>query len=77
MSIMNRLVIYCVLFSVISLSKGSFTFTNLKCEVYDKPFAAIPICRLKLIKRGVAALNILAKLHQVPVRNITVRASKI
>ena len=71
---MNSLVVYCVLFSVISLSTGSFTLTNLKCEELDKPFATIPICRLKLVKLGVVAFNLLVKLHQIPVDNVTVRA---
>lgn len=59
------------------MTKAEFKFTNLKCIEYDKSFATIPICKLKLVKRGVVALNIRVNLHQVPVNNVSVSISNL
>ncbi|KAI8115786.1 hypothetical protein CVS40_12058 [Lucilia cuprina] len=47
-------------------------FTNIKCLEYDKPFASIQICKLKLVARAVVAMNLHVKLHQVPVNNVSI-----
>ncbi|KAI8115489.1 hypothetical protein CVS40_12196 [Lucilia cuprina] len=48
-----------------------FKFTNIKCEEYDKPFATIPLCKLKVVRRGVVGFNLIVALHQVPVNNVS------
>ncbi|XP_037823176.1 uncharacterized protein LOC119611597 [Lucilia sericata] len=53
---------------------GHYKFTNVKCLEYDKPFATIPICKLKIVQRGVVAFDLHVKLHQVPVNNVSVNA---
>lgn len=63
---------FLIFFNIILLSNGLFKFTNLKCLEFDKPFATIPMCKLKLVRRGVVALNLKVSLHQVPVTNVTV-----
>lgn len=55
------------------MAKGLFKFTNVKCLEYDKPFATIPVCRLRMVRRGVVGLNLNVTLHQLPVTNVSVR----
>lgn len=71
---MNFFGIFYVLFLVIVLADGAFKLTNMKCEEFDKPFATIPTCKLKMIQRNLPALYLIVKLHQVPVNNVTVRS---
>ncbi|KNC34642.1 hypothetical protein FF38_13457, partial [Lucilia cuprina] len=52
--------------------KACVKFTNIKCLEYDKPFASIQICKLKLVARAVVAMNLHVKLHQVPVNNVSI-----
>lgn len=61
-----------ILFDIVILTGAHIKFTNLKCVELDKPFATIPICKLKLVRRGVVSLEIYVKLHQVPVNNVSV-----
>ncbi|KNC27752.1 hypothetical protein FF38_03126 [Lucilia cuprina] len=62
---------FIIIFNLIILSKGLFKFTNIKCEEYDKPFATIPLCKLKVVRRGVVGFNLIVALHQVPVNNVS------
>lgn len=61
-------VLNCVL-----IVKGLFRLTNVKCIEYDPAFATIPLCELKVIRRGVSAFNLNVTLHKVPVNNVSVR----
>ncbi|XP_065359849.1 uncharacterized protein LOC135953773 [Calliphora vicina] len=63
---------YLVLLNLIVLTHGDFKLTNLKCIEFDKPFATIPICILKVVQRGVVGLDLHVKLHQIPVNNVSV-----
>ncbi|KNC27750.1 hypothetical protein FF38_03128 [Lucilia cuprina] len=54
------------------LSQAHFKFTNFKCIELDKSFLTIPICKLKLIQRGVVAMELHFKLHKIPVNNVTI-----
>uniref|UniRef100_A0A1I8Q0N2 MD-2-related lipid-recognition domain-containing protein n=1 Tax=Stomoxys calcitrans TaxID=35570 RepID=A0A1I8Q0N2_STOCA len=51
---------------------GELRFTNLKCNEFHKEFATFEECRLKMVKRGLVALNLHVKLYQLPVNNISV-----
>ncbi|XP_075167905.1 uncharacterized protein LOC142240071 [Haematobia irritans] len=50
-------------------------FTNIKCEELDRDFATFEKCRLKMVKRGIVALNVHVKLFKLPVTNVTVSFS--
>lgn len=73
---MNRQLKILILFHLILTIKGLFKLTNIKCMEYDKTFATIPQCELKVIRRGVSAFNLNVTLHQIPVNNVTVRLTK-
>ncbi|KAI8116115.1 hypothetical protein CVS40_11759 [Lucilia cuprina] len=50
-------------------------FTKFQCFEFDKPFADIPKCYLKVVARDKVALNIHVRLHQVPVPNVSINAA--
>ncbi|KAH8310745.1 hypothetical protein KR044_002851, partial [Drosophila immigrans] len=50
-------------------------FTNLKCEVLDPTYCAYEKCELKLLGRGIVALNVHAKLLKGPIYNIQASVS--
>lgn len=56
-----------------SLTIATVKFTNIKCEELQPSFATISKCKLKMVQRGVAALDIYVKLNQLPVTNVSVR----
>ncbi|XP_065359834.1 uncharacterized protein LOC135953771 [Calliphora vicina] len=60
------------IFHIICLTSGSINFTNVKCVEYDTPFATMHQCGLKYMQRGVYAVNIYSKLHQIPVTNVSI-----
>ncbi|XP_065361942.1 uncharacterized protein LOC135955520 [Calliphora vicina] len=64
-----------ILSSVLALTLGNARFTNIKCEVLDPQFANLPKCQLKMVQRGVAALDIYVKLFQLPLNNISVTSA--
>ncbi|XP_034651851.1 uncharacterized protein LOC117890871 [Drosophila subobscura] len=45
-------------------------FTNLKCESYDDSFAKFSSCKLKLLGRGRAGVNIRLEMFQLPITNV-------
>ncbi|KAH8300020.1 hypothetical protein KR044_008512 [Drosophila immigrans] len=47
--------------------------TGVKCRIVDPSFCSFDGCVLKAINRNVKEFNIVVKLHQTPVDNITVR----
>ncbi|XP_046807509.1 uncharacterized protein LOC111683196 [Lucilia cuprina] len=49
--------------------------TKFQCFEFDKPFADIPKCYLKVVARDKVALNIHVRLHQVPVPNVSINAA--
>lgn len=59
-------------FHIVSITQADLKFTNLKCLEFDKPFASIPICRLKIVQRGITAMDLNVKLHKIPVNNVSV-----
>ncbi|KAI8115694.1 hypothetical protein CVS40_12195 [Lucilia cuprina] len=69
---MNLIKATLILLNLIIFSHGYYRLTNLKCLEFDKPFATIPICRLKMVKRNIAAMDLHAKIHKGPVDNVTV-----
>ncbi|XP_037827550.1 uncharacterized protein LOC119615613 [Lucilia sericata] len=50
-------------------------FTKFYCFEFDKPFADIPKCYLKVLARDKVGLNLHVRLHQVPVPNVSVNAA--
>ncbi|KNC27743.1 hypothetical protein FF38_03132 [Lucilia cuprina] len=56
----------------ITLTLGFVRFTNIKCKELRPKFATVSKCQLKMVQRGVAALDIYVKLFQIPVTNVTV-----
>ncbi|XP_065369033.1 uncharacterized protein LOC135961461 [Calliphora vicina] len=61
-----------ILINLVFMAHGYFKFSNLKCLELDKSFATIPICKLKVMQRGVVALEVYVKLHQDPVTNVSI-----
>lgn len=61
-----------VLLNLIVLTLAAFKFINLKCIEFDTTFATIPICKLKMVQRGVVGLDLHVKLHKIPVNNVSV-----
>lgn len=59
--------------SYLALAIATVKFTNIKCEELQPIFATIPKCKLKMVQRGIAALDIHVKLLKLPVHNISVR----
>ncbi|XP_037821814.1 uncharacterized protein LOC119610592 [Lucilia sericata] len=64
-----------IFISFLALTLSTVRFTNIKCEELRPKFATISKCQLKMVQRGVAALDIYVKLLQIPVTNITVTSS--
>ncbi|XP_026840088.1 uncharacterized protein LOC6598745 [Drosophila persimilis] len=54
---------------------GLFKATNIKCQCYDKTFCEFTQCELKVVGRGLVAINIYVKIHQLPVKKVLVNAS--
>ncbi|KAH8299545.1 hypothetical protein KR044_002574, partial [Drosophila immigrans] len=50
-------------------------FSNLKCEVLDPSYCAYEKCELKLLGRGIVAINVHAKLLKGPFNNAKVNLS--
>ncbi|XP_044251838.1 uncharacterized protein [Drosophila takahashii] len=44
--------------------------TNVKCEIFDKSFVEFPVCRLKVLGRGIIGENVYIKLLKLPVKAI-------
>lgn len=58
------------LFVVLESVMGAYTrFTNIECEVLDPKYCVYNRCDLKLISRGIVALNVHAKLLNGPFKN--------
>ncbi|XP_019893296.1 uncharacterized protein LOC109613179 [Musca domestica] len=55
--------------------RSELRFANVRCKEFHPEFASFEICRIKMIRRGVSALNIHVKLHQIPVTNVSVNLS--
>ncbi|KAH8406836.1 hypothetical protein KR222_005763 [Zaprionus bogoriensis] len=49
--------------------------TNVQCEILDISHATFPVCNLKLIRRGVVALNIHMKFKDPPTKQVWVNLS--
>lgn len=69
---LGTLIITIFMLNFLFLTNGLYKLNNLKCIEYDKSFATIPICKLKMVKRNVVALDLHVKLHQIPVNNVSV-----
>lgn len=69
----------CALFFVASgeVLGTSTRFTNIKCEVFDSTYCTYKRCDLKLMGRGVVALNVHAKLLKGPFNNAKVHKLSI
>ncbi|KAH8310746.1 hypothetical protein KR044_002854 [Drosophila immigrans] len=57
------------------VSAGLARFTNIKCEVLDPSYCAYEKCDLKILGRGIVALNVQAKLLKGPFNNAKVNLS--
>ncbi|XP_065369070.1 uncharacterized protein LOC135961499 [Calliphora vicina] len=49
-----------------------YKFTNVQCEDHDLKFSHFQTCNLKVVRRGVVALNIHVNLLKTPVTNSTI-----
>lgn len=70
--ILKRVFIALAISNVLILINATIKFTNLQCEIIDKEFVAISVCKLEIERRGVVSLNLHAKLLKGPVNNATV-----
>ncbi|SPP80417.1 uncharacterized protein LOC117583148 [Drosophila guanche] len=68
-----RVVLFIIIF--IQGAHGLFKATNIKCKCYDKTFCEFRQCELKVVGRGLVAINIYVKIHQLPVKKVLVNAS--
>ncbi|BFG04185.1 uncharacterized protein DMAD_03210 [Drosophila madeirensis] len=50
--------------------RSNSRFTNLKCESYDESFAKFSSCKLNLLGRGRAGVNIRLEMFQLPITNV-------
>ncbi|KAH8302739.1 hypothetical protein KR044_010239, partial [Drosophila immigrans] len=64
-----------ILMSGVVLSERSTRFTNLKCEVVDKSYVSFAKCNLKVVGRGIIAMNMHANLLKGPFHNAKVNLS--
>lgn len=63
-----------LLFSLSGDVLGTLTrFTNIECEVLDPTYCAYKRCDLKLLGRGIVALNVHANLLKGPFNNAKVK----
>lgn len=52
--------------------KSTFKFTNIRCKDNDVNFSSFRKCELKVVRRGIVALNAHLALYQIPVTKATV-----
>ncbi|XP_019891909.1 uncharacterized protein LOC109612374 [Musca domestica] len=52
--------------------KSSFKFTNIRCKDNDVNFSSFKKCELKVVRRGIVALNAHLALYQIPVTKATI-----
>ncbi|XP_002138700.2 uncharacterized protein [Drosophila pseudoobscura] len=50
--------------------RSNSRFTNLQCESYSESFATFSKCKLNLLARGRAGVNIHCQLHKTPITNV-------
>ncbi|BFG04184.1 uncharacterized protein DMAD_03209 [Drosophila madeirensis] len=55
--------------------RSNSRFTNLMCETYNESYARFSRCKLKLLARGRAGVNIHLQLFQVPIDNVWINWS--
>jgi len=54
---------------------GYTRHTNFKCDILDKSLCEVPVCRLKLIGRGVVGLSLQINILKPPVQQVTINFS--
>ncbi|XP_033233090.1 uncharacterized protein [Drosophila pseudoobscura] len=72
---LGRVAVVVVLILIVQNTQGLFKATNIKCQCYDKTFCEFTQCELKVVGRGLVAINIYVKIHQLPVKKVLVNAS--
>ncbi|XP_037944249.1 uncharacterized protein LOC119677052 [Teleopsis dalmanni] len=79
MGLARSILFYVAIVDVITFNgvcvEAAVKLTNIKCVEFDRPFASFNDCRLKIIQRGIVALNLHVVLHQVPVNNVSVNVN--
>ncbi|XP_075150400.1 uncharacterized protein LOC142224506 [Haematobia irritans] len=75
MHVLNSLIAIILIMISMNPTKSWVRFTNYKCNTFDPSFVTFEKCELKVIGRGIIALNTHIKLHKVPMTNITVSLS--
>ncbi|XP_022220740.2 uncharacterized protein LOC111072927 [Drosophila obscura] len=73
--VLARVGIVLVIILFVQSTHGLFKATNIKCKCYDKAFCDFTQCELKVVGRGLVAINIYVKIHQLPVKKVLVNAS--
>ncbi|KAH8391257.1 hypothetical protein KR215_009709, partial [Drosophila sulfurigaster] len=70
-----KFIIYASFYlSILTVTSGNILrVTGFKCRVVDPSFCYYERCDIKAINRNVKEFNVVVRLHQKPVNNVTVR----
>jgi len=78
MRIKIRLIVLLTFVHLVTFSWGTLLrVTGLECHVVDPTFSRFENCVLKPVRRGVKELNMVVRLLQLPVTNVSVSVNEI
>ncbi|EDW28016.1 GL27208 [Drosophila persimilis] len=71
-SIPIRVLRFVAMILILDCSDGLFKFKNFKCKCFEKSYCEFAKCELKILGRGIVALNVHLQGKQLPMKRVKV-----